>query len=96
MEERIEHLPVLVPEVLGLLEPARHTTGWFVDATVGLGGHAEALLSAFPDVHLVGLDRDPDALARSEQRLARFGSRIRLVHANFHDLHEQLSRLGIQ
>jgi 16S rRNA (cytosine1402-N4)-methyltransferase len=95
-EQRIEHQPVLVSEVLELLEPSRRTTGWFVDATVGLGGHAEALLSANPELRLVGLDRDTDALARSEERLGRFGSRARLVHANFHELHEVLGELGIQ
>src|SRR5213078_357165 len=57
-----------------------------VDATLGLGGHSEALLRRFPDVVLVGVDRDPDALARSGRRLAGFASRTVLVHAVYDEL----------
>jgi len=58
-----------------------------IDGTVGMGGHAEAVLAmSGADVRLLGLDADPDALARASARLARFGDRVRLVHANFRDL----------
>jgi 16S rRNA (cytosine1402-N4)-methyltransferase len=67
----------------------------FVDVTVGLGGHSEALLQASPDVQLVGIDRDPQALERAGRRLAPFGSRVRLVQANFHHLDRALSGLGV-
>ncbi len=67
-----------------LLAPERG--GLFVDATVGAGGHAEALLDAGPRVHLLGLDRDPDALASARVRLARFGERVELRRADFGDL----------
>ena len=80
----VQHLPVLLASTLEQLAPGRG--GLFVDATVGLGGHAEALLEASPDVQLVGIDRDPQALERAGRRLARFGSRVRLAHANFHGL----------
>ncbi len=60
--------------------------GFFVDATLGAGGHAEALLARGAGVRLLGIDRDPDALARAGQRLARFGERVRLVEADFGDL----------
>lgn len=63
------------------LEPERG--GWFVDATVGGGGHAEALLEAGPDVRLIAIDRDSRALARSQERLARFGDRVQFIHAPF-------------
>ncbi len=89
-----EHLPVMVAETLEQLAPERG--GLFVDATVGLGGHAEALLSASPDVRLVGIDRDPEALERAGRRLERFGSRVRLVHARFHHLKEALAGIGIR
>jgi 16S rRNA (cytosine1402-N4)-methyltransferase len=89
-----QHLPVLVAETREWLAPRRG--GLFVDATVGLGGHAEALLEASPDVHLVGLDRDSAALVRAARRLERFGSRVRLVHANFHHLEQALAGLGIR
>jgi 16S rRNA (cytosine1402-N4)-methyltransferase len=67
-----------------LLAPERG--GFFVDATVGAGGHAAALLEAGPGIRLLGLDRDPDALALARQRLAGFGDRVELVRADFAEL----------
>jgi 16S rRNA (cytosine1402-N4)-methyltransferase len=90
----VQHQPVLVAETLEALAPGRG--GLFVDATVGLGGHAEALLASSPGVHLVGIDRDPEALARAGARLAPFGSRVRLAHANFHQFEQTLDGLGIR
>ena len=75
------HQPVLLDEVIEALQPKRG--GWFVDATVGGGGHAEALLEAGPDVRLIAIDRDSRALARSQVRLARFGDRVQFIHAPF-------------
>ncbi len=60
--------------------------GWFVDCTLGLGGHAEALLERAPQARLLGIDRDPQALAIAGQRLDRFGERVRFVEAGFDDL----------
>ena len=68
---------------------------FFVDATLGLGGHSEALLTRFPDIRLIGLDRDPQALERSGRRLAPFADRIDLVHAVYDELPEVLDRLGV-
>ncbi|HEY3173387.1 MAG TPA: 16S rRNA (cytosine(1402)-N(4))-methyltransferase RsmH [Thermoanaerobaculia bacterium] len=82
--EKSPHEPVLVREVVELLAPERG--GFFVDATVGAGGHARALLEAGPEVRLLALDRDPDALALARKRLARFGERVHLAQANFGDL----------
>jgi 16S rRNA (cytosine1402-N4)-methyltransferase len=65
--------------------------GFFVDATIGAGGHARALLEAEPNLRLLGLDRDPDALALARGQLAPFGERVRLVQANFGDLAEALA-----
>ena len=86
------HLPVLAPRVVELLAPA--APGLLVDATVGLGGHAAALLRSHPGFRLVGLDRDPQALARAEDRLRGFGDRVRLVEACFASLPSVLERLG--
>jgi 16S rRNA (cytosine1402-N4)-methyltransferase len=83
----------MLAESLEWLAPGRG--GVFVDATVGLGGHSEALLQASPDVQLVGIDRDPQALERAGRRLAPFGSRVRLVQANFHHLDRALAGLGV-
>ncbi len=90
----VEHLPVMVAETLEQLAPGRG--GLFVDATLGLGGHSEALLAASPEVRLIGIDRDPEALERAGRRLERFGSRVRLVHANFHHLKEALAGLDVR
>lgn len=89
----MEHQPVLVEETLELLAPERG--GLFVDATVGLGGHAEALLRRAPAASLVGLDRDPEALARSARRLDPFGGRVRLANGELRDIAETLAGLGI-
>ncbi|SNT53118.1 16S rRNA (cytosine1402-N4)-methyltransferase [Asanoa hainanensis] len=99
-EPRGTHVPVLLERTLELLAPAlgrptRQGPRVHVDATLGLGGHAEAILSAHPDVLLIGLDRDTEALAASRQRLARFDDRVRLVHAVYDDLPEVLDDLGI-
>src|SRR6202171_1666973 len=69
------HSPVLLSEVVEYLRPAREN-GTLVDATVGLGGHAEALLSRYPSSRLIAIDRDPHALALARERLERFGSRV--------------------
>jgi 16S rRNA (cytosine1402-N4)-methyltransferase len=79
------HLPVLIDEVTFLLRPRRG--GWIVDGTIGMGGHAERLLDAGrSDTHLLGVDRDPEALRRAGRRLARFGDRVVLRHGSFRDL----------
>lgn len=87
------HVPVLVREVVALLRPERG--GTYVDATLGLGGHAEALLSASPRVRVVGIDVDPEALAFSRERLARFGDRLVPVEGRYEDVAAHLDRLGI-
>jgi 16S rRNA (cytosine1402-N4)-methyltransferase len=78
------HVPVLLEETMAVLRPERG--GRFVDATVGAGGHAEALLERGPTVRLLGLDRDPGALAAASLRLVRFGARVELRHAPFSGL----------
>jgi 16S rRNA (cytosine1402-N4)-methyltransferase len=87
------HEPVLLKEVVDWLRPQQG--GLFVDCTLGLGGHAEALLSASPDVVLIGLDRDKEALAVARERLKIFENRVQTAHANFADLAEALSGLRI-
>jgi 16S rRNA (cytosine1402-N4)-methyltransferase len=77
------HEPVMVAETVDLLAPSRG--GLFVDCTVGLGGHARALLDAGA-TRVLGLDRDPDALRAARARLEAFGERVELVHADYRDL----------
>ncbi len=78
------HKPVLLEEVVAWLEPERG--GFFVDATVGAGGHAEALLERSDGIRLLGFDRDPSALVLAGRRLSRFGPRVELLEANFADI----------
>lgn len=77
------HAPVMVEEVMGYLRPERG--GLYLDGTLGGGGHAEALLQRGPEARLIGVDRDPDALAEAGKRLERFGERVRLVKSPFAD-----------
>jgi 16S rRNA (cytosine1402-N4)-methyltransferase len=87
---------VLLERILSTLGPALGAPGAvYVDGTLGMGGHAEAMLEAFPGLRLVGLDRDTTALERSGDRLGRFGDRVELVHAVYDELPEILDRLGI-
>jgi 16S rRNA (cytosine1402-N4)-methyltransferase len=95
MSTSTRHVPVLRDRVIALLAPALEAPGAvMVDATVGLGGHAEQVLASFPDVHVVGLDRDPEALRLSGERLAPFGERVTLVHAVYDELPDVLIELG--
>ena len=87
-----EHIPVLVEETVRFLAPERG--GLFVDCTLGLAGHAAAILEAGPEVRLVGIDRDPQALEIARQRLERFGDRVRFVRGEFWQLEELLGELG--
>lgn len=79
------HEPVLLNEVVEFLRPARED-GTVVDATVGLGGHAEALLSRYPSIRLLAIDRDPRALALARERLEPFGNRVAFAEGR----HEKL------
>jgi 16S rRNA (cytosine1402-N4)-methyltransferase len=94
--ENPRHIPVLLERVLELFDPAlSDRPAVLVDATLGLGGHADALLSAYPQLTLVGLDRDPNALALSRERLARHGDRVHFVHAVYHQMPDALADLGL-
>lgn len=91
----VEHIPVLVREVLALLQP--RSEGAYLDCTVGGGGHAEAILEAagVPS-RLVGIDCDPEAIAVASSRLGRFGDRVRLVRGDFRELPRLVSELHLE
>jgi 16S rRNA (cytosine1402-N4)-methyltransferase len=96
-DARDRHQPVMRDRVTALLAPALAAPGSVVvDATLGMGGHAEALLEACPSAQLVGLDRDPGALRLAGRRLERFGDRLRPVHAVYDELPDVLRRLRIK
>ncbi|AZS43481.1 Ribosomal RNA small subunit methyltransferase H [Microbacterium oleivorans] len=91
------HTPVLLDRCVELLAPALQRDGAVVvDATLGMGGHSEALLERFPRVHLVGLDRDTDALRIAGERLARFGDRVTLVHTVYDGIAEAVRSAGVR
>ena len=92
-ERSLTHEPVLLQEVLDWLKPERG--GLFIDCTVGLGGHTEAILTQAPQARVIGLDQDEEALAIAQNRLAKFEERAQLVHANFREVAEVAKRLGI-
>jgi 16S rRNA (cytosine1402-N4)-methyltransferase len=91
------HVPVMLGRVMSLLAPAFATSPSpvYVDGTLGMGGHAYAMLEAHPDLRLIGLDRDTTALDRSRARLAPFGDRVTLVHAIYDELPSVLGELGV-
>jgi 16S rRNA (cytosine1402-N4)-methyltransferase len=93
MAQPSTHEPVMVAEVLDLLQPSRG--GLFVDCTVGLGGHSRALLEAGA-TRLIGLDRDGSALALAREALAASGDRVELVHADYRELDRVLDERGIE
>ncbi len=87
-----QHLSVMLDETTRLLQPERG--GTYVDCTVGLGGHTRALLDGGADL-VVGIDRDPEALAVAARVLAPYGQRVRLVHGDYRDLDDVLDREAV-
>lgn len=87
------HEPVLLEEVIEWLRPGEG--GAFVDCTVGLGGHAAAILAASPETRVIGIDRDLEALGLARERLLIFEGRVQLVHGNFESISSVLEREGI-
>ena len=93
-EER--HVPVLRDRILELLSPALQRPGAvFLDGTLGMGGHTEAVLAACPAARAVGIDRDTEALALAGERLAAYGDRFTGVHAVYDELSSVLDDLGL-
>lgn len=89
------HRPVLLPEVLQILDP--QPGGVFLDGTLGAGGHSEAILErTAPDGILIGLDRDEEILGLARVRLAKFGNRARLHHAKYSEMERILLREKLQ
>lgn len=93
------HTPVLLERCIELLEPVAQATGHddtpvIVDATLGMGGHTEALLERFPSLTVIGLDRDTEALELAGARLARFGDRAIRVHAVYDDIEQAVFDSG--
>ncbi|KJK45508.1 16S rRNA methyltransferase [Lentzea aerocolonigenes] len=89
------HVPVLLDRVLELFAPALEgKPAVVVDTTLGMGGHSDALLSAHPELTLIGLDRDPQAIEMAGKRLARHGDRVKLVNVTYDHIDEAVEDLG--
>lgn len=84
------HVPVLLEETLSLLDP--QLGDLIVDATLGLGGHTEALLTRYPEISVIGIDQDERAIELASQRLTKFGDRVRIVHSNFENIRNVAAR----
>ncbi|GAA3535392.1 16S rRNA (cytosine(1402)-N(4))-methyltransferase RsmH [Aeromicrobium panaciterrae] len=92
-----KHVPVLLDRVLDLLAPSvAGDRPVVVDATLGLGGHTEAMLTRFPDLHVIGIDRDPEALSRAKSRLAGFGDRVTYAHAVYDEIADVVRGAGFE
>jgi 16S rRNA (cytosine1402-N4)-methyltransferase len=91
------HVPVLLDRCLALLDPVLSAPGAVVvDGTLGLGGHTAAMLAAYPDVTVIGIDRDPDALRRAAERLGPAASRVHFVHAVYDRIDDALEQAGVR
>ncbi len=89
------HVPVLLDRVVALVAPPLDKPGaLFVDATLGLGGHSEAVLNRCPQAHLIGIDRDTHALDSSRERLATYADRTTFVHAVYDEIPDVIADLG--
>jgi 16S rRNA (cytosine1402-N4)-methyltransferase len=89
------HVPVLLDRVVALVAPPLQEPGSvLVDATLGLGGHTEAVLTRCPNAHVIGIDRDTHALEMAGRRLEQFSGRTTFVHAVYDEIPEVLAELG--
>lgn len=93
---RDRHIPVMCERIVELLAPALQAEGSvYVDGTLGMGGHTEAILTRCPGARAIGIDRDAQALALAGERLAPFGDRFRGVHARYDQIGEVLPEIGV-
>src|SRR5690606_14591377 len=91
------HVPVMLSRVVSEFGPAveRFDDPVIIDATLGLGGHTEELLTRYPSLRVIGVDRDPEALRRAGERLGGFGERITLAHAVYDELPRVVAEAGL-
>jgi len=97
VEKDYAHIPVLWREVMNYVKESSFAgQGYFVDCTLGEGGHSGMLLESFPDLRIIAFERDAEILEIARKRLAKFGDRIECIHANFSELPEHLDERNIK
>jgi 16S rRNA (cytosine1402-N4)-methyltransferase len=98
MNAELKHVPVALERCIELLTPAfaNKAKPIAIDCTLGLGGHANAMLAKFPNLHLIGIDRDLSALAISTELLSPYRDRINLIHATYDQIETVLANLSIE
>ncbi len=90
------HIPVLRDRIVDLLAPVLGEPGAvYLDGTLGMGGHAEAILERCPEARVVGIDRDQEALALASERLAPYAERVTFVHAVYDEVPQALAEAGV-
>jgi 16S rRNA (cytosine1402-N4)-methyltransferase len=94
MEAENLHKSVLLQETVEMLRP--QTGEIFADCTLGLGGHAEAILQTAENIRVIGIDQDLEAIGFAKERLGNFGERIKIFHANFAEIQDVLEKAGVQ
>jgi 16S rRNA (cytosine1402-N4)-methyltransferase len=90
---KIPHTPVLLNEVINLFSPMKE--GYFIDCTLGFGGHSEAILQNFPNIKLIGIDQDIDALNFAKKRLAPFSKRVEFINSRASEALKDLKGLKV-
>ena len=95
MKTEIPHIPVLLDETLKLFE-IMGKEGYFVDCTLGFGGHSEAILEKFPEIKLIGIDQDREAMSFAKKRLSRFSHRIEFINKRASEALDELKGLPIK
>ena len=91
----IPHIPVLLNEVTNLYKNHMRDDGYFVDCTLGFGGHSEAILENFPNIKLIGIDQDRDALEFAKKRLSKYSNRVEFINKRASEVLKDLKGLNI-
>ena len=93
--KEIPHIPVLLNETLELYKQNMNDSGYFIDCTLGFGGHSEAVLENFSNIKLIGIDQDTEALEFAKKRLAKYKNRVEFINKRASEALEDLKGLDI-
>jgi len=91
----IPHIPVLLNETLKIFKEYMNKDGYFIDCTLGFGGHSEAILNTFPNIKLIGIDQDKEALEFAKKRLSKFANRVEFINKRASEALDELKGLKI-